>query len=342
MEPLNTFSTDLSIGALQPASYLGSRPLRVNKRTGDVQVMTKRGLTVNSLLRRDEWQLLDTRVQQAALTRLRAVEDLRGRGLTVPIGSFGTLTYQWNQASEMTQADISMTGQIAGERDRVDFKIAGRPVPIVYKDFMIPERTLESARLLGNQLDTAHATAAARVVAEKLEDMLVNGSAATIFDGNTIYGYTTETNRNTDTAANYGGGDWGTISNVVPTVEGMISAANTDRHYGPFVLYASTTQYNQATLNFYTDGSGQTPRDRIMQMPMVEDLRVLDTLADGAILLVQMSEDVVQWAEHMMTTVVEWMSADGMVAFFRVMAVAVPLVKSEYNSRSGIVHATAA
>ena len=83
-------------------------------------------------------------------------------------------------------------------------------------------------------------------------------------------------NRNSDTAVNFGGGDWGTIANIVPTIQGMINAANADRRYGPFVLYVSSTQYNQAALTYYTDGSGQTPLDRILAMPQIEAVKQLD------------------------------------------------------------------
>ncbi len=46
---------DMDAGGLD-AMIGGSRPLRTNKRTGQVQVMTERGIVVNSLLREDEWQ----------------------------------------------------------------------------------------------------------------------------------------------------------------------------------------------------------------------------------------------------------------------------------------------
>jgi hypothetical protein len=172
--------------------------------------------------------------------------------------------------------------------------------------------------------------------------MLFNGRAATVFDGRTIYGYTTEPNRNTDTAANYGGGDWTTISNIIPTVEGMINAAKTDRHYGPFYLYASGTQYNEATLKRFSDGSGESPADFINRMPQIAGFFPSDTLADGVLNLVQMTSDVVDWAQHIGVTVVEWLSGDGMIGYFKAMAVAAPRVKSDYNSRSGVVHATGA
>lgn len=336
------FQTNLQVDSWTPGSYLGSRPLQVNKNNGLVLVNTERGLTVNSQLRRDEWQRLDAAVQEAAVTRLNAVADLKAAGLVEPIGSFGTLTSQWSQQSELSQADVSMTGQSVGERGRLEMSIAGQPVPVVFKDFMIPARQLEASRMMANPLDVTHAIAATRVVSEKLEAMLVNGDTSVVFDGNTLYGYTSEPNRNTDTATNYGGGDWGTSGNAQKTIAGMVNAAHLDRYYGPYVVYASTTQYLQAVNTYYTDGSGDTEFDRILAMPMISGMRVNDTLADGNIVLVSMQKDVVDWAEHRDISVVEWMSGDGMATFFKVMAVATPRVKSDYNNRSGIVHATGA
>ena len=324
------------------STYVGSRPLKANKRTGQVLMTTERGVVVNSLLRRDEWQQLDAVIHQAAHIRLTAVNDLRTRGLVSAIGSLGTLTTQWTQSSEMTAANVSMTGRSTGNRDRVDNKIVGRPVPITFKEFDIGKRELEASRILQNPVDMANASDSAIVVAEALEGLLVNGDTSVIFGGDTLYGYTTEPNRNTDTAANYGGGDWGTLSNVVPTVSGMIAAANADRYFRPYVLYASTVQYNQANTNFFTDGSGQNGIQRLLQIDSLEAVRPCDTLADGNLVLVQMTPNVVEWAEHMGITVVEWMSGDGMTAHFKVMAVATPKVKSDHSGGSGIVHATGA
>jgi uncharacterized linocin/CFP29 family protein len=356
MEPnLNSFSPSLSVGQVSPGVYLGSRPIvrkdpktgkvqmRVNKATGGYPVLvTPRGLQVNSLLFRDEWQLIDTRVQQSALTRLTVINDLRSRGLVTPITSFGTLVVQWPQASEMTAAKASMTGRAISEKDRVENKLAGAPVPIIFKDFDIDTREIAAARNAGMQLDTANATAASRVVAEKAEDMLMNGDSALVFGGYTLYGLTTEPNRKTGTAAGLGGGDWGTLSNVLPTVAGAIALLGTqaNRYFGPYVLYVSTVQYTQAATNFYNDGSGDSGITRIKKIPEIVDVRPSDQLADGSMVLVQLSEDVVKWAEHMMVTVVEWMSGDGMTAFFRVMAVGTPVVRSDYGSRSGIAHIT--
>jgi len=319
----------------------GARPLRVNTQTGVVQVRTSRGLVVNSLLRKDEWEALDRTVLEAARYPLRGVQDLRSRGLVQPLGGLGTLISQWNAGSELTEANVNMNGQSRGLMDRQDYKLSGVPVPVVWKDFDIGVRELESSRRMGDGLDTSHVFEATRVVAEKLEYMLFNGSPV-VLNSTALYGYRTQTNRNTDTATNYGGGDWSTITNIVSTVAGMIAAANGDRHYGPFVLYCSTVQYNEAALGYYTDGSGQTPLQRILAMPEIEAVQKVDAavLAAGELVLVQMSRNVVDWAEAMGITVVEWMSGDGMTNHFKVMAVAAPRVKADYSGQSGIVHAT--
>lgn len=326
--------------AARSALYGGSRPM-VNKRTGEVQIVTARGLRVNSILRKDEWQEIDQAVVEAAKTRLVAVEHLRQRNLVQPLGGIGTLTSQWNVTSTLTAADVNMTGQALGERDLPDSLVKNVPVPVIFKQFAVGARVLDASRRLGDGIDVTGAYEAARVVAEMAETMLVNGYSLT-FNGGTIYGYTTHTNRNTDTATNYGGGDWGTITNVLPTIAGMIAAANGDGYYGPFAVYAATTQYNQAALTYFTDGSGQTPAQRVLSLSNVALFEMCPTLADGVIVLAQLSRNVVDWAEAMPIQTLEWASGDGMVSHFKVMMVASPRVKADYSGNSGIVHATGA
>lgn len=323
----------------------GARPLVNGKgqfilNNGFPQVVTPRGLHVNSLLRKDEWEELDAAVVQAAQQRLVGVQDLIEAGLVKQLGGIGTLASQWNEASAMTAADINLTGS-GGSGDRVDFNLSGVPVPVIFKDYSIDTRSLAASRRLGDGLDVSNAFAASRVVAEGLENMLFNGASGVKLNGDTVYGYTTHPNRNTDTAANYGGGDWGTITNIMPTILGMISAANADGYYGPFGVYAYLTQYNQA-LATYTDGSGQTAVDRMLRLPQINFVKPSDWLDAGEVVLVQMTPDVVDVAIAQEITNLEWMSGDGLLGHFKVMSVAVPRIKADYSGNSGIVHATSA
>lgn len=325
----------------------GSRPI-INAKMGPKstpKIITPRGLEINSVLRRDEWETLDRAVVQASVQPLRLTRILRDRGLVRPLGSLGTLITQYNRVSEMTEANISLRGHASGEKDLVDFDLVGVPVPIIFKEFELDTRVLASSRLLGDGLDTTNGAAAARVVGEKVEDLAINGDSSINLNGNTIYGLTTHPNRNTDTAANFGGGDWGTITNIIPTIAGMISAAQADGYYGPYGVAVAPTQYNQAALAYYTDGSGDTPLQRVLNMPQIEFFEQIPQLDDGEVVLMQLTTDVIELAyveAYFPITNLEWTSGDGMLEMFKAMAVFTPIVKSDHSGRSGIVHATGA
>lgn len=320
------------------------RPI-VNKKTGQVSFVTPRGLRINSALRKDEWEELDRQVVAEAVAPLNIVRALDQRGLVRRLGSIGTLVAQYNQVSQLTAANVSLRGHASGEKDLVDFDIVGVPVPVIFKEFEIDERVLQSSRMLGDGIDMVNARAAARVVAEQVESIAIDGASGINLNGSSISGLTSHADINTDTATNYGGGDWGTITNVLPTIAGMIAAAKTDNYYGPYGIWAATTQYNQATLAYFTDGSGDTPRDRILRLPMVEFFDESPGLADGEVLLVTLSAEVVELAyvsQYWPITNIEWQSGDMMLNQFKVMTVFTPIVKSTHAGRSGIVLASAA
>lgn len=319
----------------------GSRPI-VNASSDVARIVTPRGLTINSVLRKQEWEELDAAVVQAAQTRLVVQPMLVRRGLVRRLGGLGSLVSQWPVSSAMSAATVNLTGQGKGEEDLPEQLLKGVPVPVIFKEFSIGQRVLEASRRLGDSLDVTAGVEAARVVAEGIESLCINGSSAISLNGYVIYGLSNQTNINTDTAANYGGGDWGTISNIVPTVAGMIDAANGDNYFGPFGILIYPTQYNQAALSFYTDGSGQTALQRIQALANVAEVQMCAALDAGEVCLFQMTADVVDWAEAMAIQTLEWASGDGMTSHFKVMAVGTPRVKADYSGKSGVVLATSA
>ena len=320
----------------------GSRPI-VNKRTGDVMIRTGNGLMVNSTLKKDEWEELDRTVVQAATKPLNVVATLVRLGLTRTLGSIGTLTAQYNQSSEVTAANRSLTGTTGGNKDLPDYDLVGVPVPVIFKEFEIPLRTLTASRRMGDGLDVTAAVAAAKVVGESVEDLAINGDTTINLNGSSISGLTSHSDRNTDTATNYGGGDWGAITNIIPTISGMINAAEGDNYFGPYGLFVATTQYGQASRTFFTDGSGDTARDRALRIPSLQFFEPAHWLDDGEAVLINLSRDVVEIAyvdAYWPVVNMEWTSGDGMVTSYKVMSVMTPIVKSEYGGKSGLVHAT--
>lgn len=301
-------------------------------------------MVVNSLLTEDEWAEVESQVLAAARYPLRVVNDFRARGLVSRLGGVGSLEARWYTSSEITAATVNMTGRGRSERDLPEMLQSGVPVPVIFKEFAIDWRTLEASRRLGDGLDMTGLIEATRVVAEGYEGIVAGGNTNVTLNGRPIYGLRTHPNRATDTAANYGGGDWGTLSNIVPTIAGMVNAANGQYNYGPFQVYVSQTQYNQAALTYFADGSGDTGLSRIAQLAMVAGVSSLPatTLADGEILLLQMTPEYMELAEAIGMQVREWSTADGTESIFKVMVIGTPKIKARYGNQTGIVHATGA
>lgn len=316
------------------------RPVGGKKGSQVVKIMTERGLAVNSLLTRDEWVEVDTRILTAARPLLRMVNDFRANNMVHSLGSAGSLVSRYYTSSEITAATINMSGR-GSNRDLPDVIGNDIPVPIIWKDFEIDWRALAASRRSGDGLDTTTMTEAIQVVAEGVENLILGLATVNAFNGKAVYGLLNHPNRNTGSAT----GDWGTIANVTTTVANMVSAAMADYHYGPYMVYASTNQYNEATLAYYTDGSGETPRDRVLRMPQIRDLVLAPYLTDGTILLVQMDSNVADWAEPRDMAGVqirEWTTNDGMANGFKVFVMGAPRVKARQDGKSGIVVFTGA
>lgn len=340
---MKTSANVLSLQQGLPQIVGGSRPDpeeggKVHK-SGAVYIQTARGLRVHSLLREDEWHQLDSAVLTAVRYPLRAVADLKSKGLIHTLGGLGTLISTWYTQSAVTPAHVNMSGQGGAERDLPDLAQVGVPVPVIFKEFSIDIRTLQASRMNGDALDVTAGAEAARVVAESLESLMVAGHG-TRLNGTPLYGYRNHPSRNTDSAT----GDWGTITNILPTITKLVNGLNADHYYGPYMVYLSTDQYNEASLTYFTDGSGDTPLDRIKRMSQIEDVRMLppEVLPSGEIIGVEMRQGVVDWAEALDIQVREWVSGDGMQSMFKVMAVAAPRIKAHYGGQCGVMHITGA
>lgn len=291
-------------------------------------------LRTNALLRRDEWKELDDAIQDIARETLNGVADLQAAGLVQTLGGLGTLLSEYEQLGDMSAADVDMAGETAGEEDTVAFTLISVPVPIIHKDFRINIRRLESSRRSGDSLDTTQAQIAARRVRDELEDMLFNGEPIVV-GGNSIFGYTDHTDRNTDT-----GGDWGTIANVYTDVNTWVGQNEAANYFGPYGLYVARTQFGEAR-EVFTDGSGQSAMSRVLEnIPTIQFFKASDRLTAGEAVLVTLVRDVVDLAVAQNIITVQWSELGGMITRFKVFAAMVARIKSDSASNSGITHGT--
>ena len=305
-----------------------------------IMVRTKRGMVVNAMLDKREWAELDREIFEMVKLRRNAIAHLQSDGLTSTT-NLGEQLSQWRNASERVRPSVNMDGRSRADRDRTDRIVSSVPIPIYRTDYEIGTRELESSRKLGTPLDTFEAGEAASAIAEEEERTLFNGNANIVVDGNAIFGYTTLPARDTNTAAGYGGGDFGTISNVEPTFLGMLTALSLVRYHGPFRVYVAQTQYHEM-LSVYTDGSGQSALQRMMQLPQIRSIDPSDFLADGNLVMVQMTRNVVDWRIGLPITNREWTSGDGQALFYAVLSAASPRLKNDVDGNTGIAHATGA
>ena len=295
--------------------------------------MNINSLRTNSLLRKDEWELLDQRVVEIAANVLNGIADLRAAGLTVPLGGLGVLVSQYETVSDMTDASVNMAAETDDEEDRINYTLIGVPVPISSKSFRIDIRSLSASRMHGGLLDTTHVDTATRKVAEMLEYILFQGSTI-VQRGQVVYGYVNHPNRNTIS----GGADWGTATNIIPNVTAMIGGLITDNMYGPYKLYLHPDQFVQ-TLAMNANTAVPIIRS-LEQMPGMGpgSIKPTNYVTAGQGVLVEMSRDVVDLAVGQEILPVEWDTKGGLVTRWKVLGALVPRVKADAGGRSGIAH----
>jgi uncharacterized linocin/CFP29 family protein len=292
-------------------------------------------LRSNLVLRKDEWILLDRAIVQIARTRLIGVGDLVSRGLTYPIANaLGVTRLEWQTMSDITPAEVSMSGIKEAEYDRPEFALTGMPIPIIHKDFTINLRTLESSRRSGQPLDTVTAALAGRVVAEKTESILFSGYTG-LGTNNLIYGYTTAPQRNTGSVS----ASWATATGtqIVTDVLAMIQKAVDDNMYGPYVLYVPASAFTHMGDDFKAN-SDRTILERILAIPGISAIRPTKDLAAPNVILVQMTSDVIELIDGIQPMMVEWESHGGFVMHFKILAIMVPRIRNDQANQSGIVH----
>ena len=324
--------------------FLANNRRWVSRYNGETEFVanapTGSGLGNSTLLVR-EWIELDQVVVRASLPRLRAVADLRGRGLqfTIPNGMNKTVLQTQTQ-SQITPANISMDGLGDSAGDRPVYGAANLPLPIIHKDFGFSARQVAVSRNGNMPLDLAMAELAARKVAEAAEQLLIGVTSTYTYASGSIYGYTNFTGRITKILTNPTIGSWTPIM-TYNDVLNMRLLSQQHFHYGPWVLYVSLAwdQYLDQFLSATAaNASNITLRDAIRRIEGIDDVVTLDYLNGYDAVLVQMTTDVAREVVGMDITTVQWETHGGMYLNFKVMCILIPQLRQDFNNNTGIVH----
>lgn len=300
-------------------------------------------------LRKDEWIRIDEAVQRAARPRLRAWADLAASS---PYGGFNGMSktiLEYEAMSDPGEAVVDMDALSEGRNDAPRYNLRGLPLPITHVDFWISARLRATSRNGGTPIDTTMAEAAGRRVAEMIEKTLIGvetgityGAASEYDLAPTVYGYTNYPNRNTKTDLTTPTG--ANPEAILQDVLEMRSQLYADNFFGTYMLYHSTDYDTYLDNDYFRTGGtsvNMSLRQRIEAIDGISGVRRLDYLTSGYVLiLVQMTSEVAQAVNGMDITTVQWESVGGLRLNFKVMAIQVPRLRSDYDGRTGIVHAT--
>lgn len=291
-------------------------------------------------LRKDDWKILDEAIVKAAKPRLRFVADLRAAGLTYNIpNGMGKTVLETETQSDISEADISMDGLRKSNADRPLFELSNLPLPIIHKDFQFSARQIATSRNGGSPLDTTTAELAGRRVAEMAEQLAIGVVDEITYGGGTIYGLVNYTKSMTKVLTTPTGSNGST---TLAEVLAMKKQAQDAYHFGPYMLYVAPAWDQFLDNDFSTSKGDNTLRERLAKIDGIQGIRTLDYMENYDMVLVQMTTDVVREVIGMDITTVQWEEQGGMLLKYKVMAILVPQLRCDQNSKTGIVHGSTA
>mgnify|MGYP000615539038 CR=1 FL=1 len=293
---------------------------------------------VNAVLRKDEWKQIDDAVSRVHRERLIGIQDLLNRGLTYNLTNpMATTVLEFEKVSDSGSAQMDMDGINRGTNDRPKFSLDYLPVPIIHADFQFNSRVLAASRKRGDPLDTTQAENSTRQVSEMQEDLLFTDEKYS-FGGGTIYSYINHPSRMTYTISKAWDASDKTGAEIVDDIKAMKQKFINNRLYGPYVVYLPTN-YETKLDEDYTSGYPKTIRARILEIENIDAVKVADHLPKDTVSMVQMSSDTIRLVNGMGATSTQWESEGGYAINFKVLAIRIPQIRTDYEGRTGVLHA---
>lgn len=287
-------------------------------------------LIENRILREDETRQIEETLTRVSRRDLVAVADLRARGLTASLRNIGVTSYEFDRVTPVDPATQSMSILNLGDRDLVTFNRTAIPVPVTASQFQLDARQRAAGQTIGEGIDTTNLEEHTRAVAEKLEDTLVNGGDVSL-GGNGLPGYTNFAGRE---QLSFSDAEWsGTLSaGFAATVIDLLAARSALRangFTGPYIVYLPSNFDGVIDEDFKANGD-RTVRERLLAINGIEDIKILPTLADSNVLMVQMTSSVVQMPVGQDITTVTWDMYGGLAMNWAVLAVLSFALKSAW------------
>jgi uncharacterized linocin/CFP29 family protein len=290
----------------------------------------------------EAWRRLDDRATTIMRDVLQVFARLQAANST-PV-SMGDIMSYFPQISDSGEASVTMDGRNPGRSDQALVKYVGTPVPIITSEVRMGWRQMEVIRKGGNMLDTESIANSQRKVAEKLEDLALNGDANVNVAGNTIYGLRNHPQRNTDTHG-FDLNSTATGANWLAAFQKLINALVADNAYGRVTAFVNYSDWVYASINEFTSGYPKTILQRLREIEQIADIVPCGKVPADNILGVAGLETG-NWGSILtgmaMTTRPKARHNPEDDYVFSVMAAAAPQLRTDYDGRAPFAHLTAA
>ena len=192
----------------------------------------------NAPLREEEWRQIDTLVVEVAR------RQLVGRRFIPVFGPLGAGTQDVDY-DVFTGTDAAVVSTLGESTDPVRAKRrVHEHMPLIYKDFMLYWRDLESNRLMATPVAVGAGAAAATFGAQKEDDLIFNGN-----DDLGYPGLTTVEGRQVLQAS-----DWDVAGNAFNDIVSATRMLINEGFFGPFALVVSPKAFSQMQRVFANSG----------------------------------------------------------------------------------------
>ncbi len=292
-------------------------------------------------LRPDEWKEIDDAVTEVAREELAVYDYFIGKNLVKTLrNAFGTTVLEWHSVSDSQEATMSMDAVNRGQGDRVKYKDNFLPIPILHADYEINARFLEVSRKNGNGVDVEEARNAARKIMDKKEDLLV-GSGTYTFGGGTMYTLLNYPDRNQVQLNGAWDASATTDEMIIDDVKRLKKANRDAYHRGEGVLILPDAYQDRLGDDYSISGQSlMTLKERIMKLGNIADIIFSERIADNNVVFVELRRRTIEIINGMPMTNMMWTTEGGMIAKHKIMEIAVPRFKSDFNNHCGIAHGT--
>ena len=290
---------------------------------------------------------LEGAVIAVAFDGMPTIEYMRGENLRRTIGNplgVGSIY------DEKVSASGNVRRQMVIDPDAISAGLPARegvdtPAYATYDGFSHGTRELSIATQNGTTLDVTGVQNCQRNVNYALEDSLINGAGVKFGTADTL-GLTTAPDRNTVTLANTWDDAATTGANIHSDFTNLVKASVAAKYRGPFVLIVNEDYGVKLNEPFdAANTSGRTIREVIeasIYGNQTTDIVISPALADDTVILMQRTNTVAYIAEGVETTLLPWQHPSGLILYFLVWTITVPVVRSDYDNQSGITVGTTA